>query len=496
MLSIERYDVDAAVTFSPRTLGWGGTILVTVGAMACRLRWLSLLTAAVLVVGCSADDTELVAPDVVAPELLEVPPGGTAFVNVTVVPMTDDVMLSDQVVVVVDGRILHVRAAAEVELPSNVETIAGTGKYLMPGLFDSHVHTWFEGENTLFVANGVTSIVNLFGDPLHLSWRDRITAGELLGPTIYTSGPIVDGADPFWPGSDVVTDAASAAQVVSAQQAAGYDMVKVYSKLSNEAWQAVLDEAQARGMPAVGHVPYDVDYRAALGSWQTVNHHLEGFAEEAGGAPLPLDVAQWPGALAAIEPGAVEQLAAETAAAGMWNTPTIVVYRYIVPGIDQRPEMRYVHPVLRDTWATSYAAGTSDFFDAYAAYTGYISAWTRALHDAGAPLLVGSDCTNAWTIHGWSLHEELVLFQEAGISPYETLRAATIDAATAIGRADDVGTVEVGKRADLLLLDADPTLDVRNASARSGVMLRGQWHSAAALQQRLDELAADYESMP
>ncbi len=433
-------------------------------------------------------------PDAPEPERLEAPEGAIAFANVTVLPMTADEVLDDQVVVTAGDRILHVRAAAEVTLPEHVQIIDGSGKFLMPGLVDMHVHSWFEGENTVFVANGVTSVRNLFGDPQHLAWRQRIDAGELFGPTIYTAGPIVDGADPVWPGSDVVTDAASAASVVAAQHEAGYDMIKVYAKLSREAWQAILDEAEARGMPAVGHIPDAVDYREALGSWQSTNEHLERFAAGALGHELPPLWADWPDAFASIDPAAADALAEDTAAAGLWNTPTMVVYRHMLPGIDDRPELRFVHPYLRNDWATAYSAAPPAFFAAYAAYADAVGDWTGRLYAMGAPLLAGSDCTNAWVIAGFSLHEELAFLVQAGLAPIDALRAATANAAAAMNR-DDFGTVEVGKRADLLLLDADPSDDVANAAARSGVMLRGAWHDEAALQGMLEALAASYDTM-
>jgi imidazolonepropionase-like amidohydrolase len=411
------------------------------------------------------------------------PEGTVAFVDVDVLTMVGDEVLAGHIVAVHEGAILDVVPPGP--LPEHVEVL-GEGGFLMPGLVDMHVHTWFETDLTLYAANGVTSIRNLFGDPVHLDWRADIQAGERFGPTIYTTGPIIDGSPPIWTGSDVLTDPADAAGIVADQVAAGYDAVKVYAKLDEASWLAVLAEADTAGVPAYGHVPWSTDYATVLASTQLTIEHLDGFLEAAAGMDGRLGYDLYdPTALGAaidqVDESRVLDLAA--AHADTYCSPTITVYRRLGnPGSATDPEAQLVDPAWVDSWETQ-ELGISQKV-AMDAYADVMAGFVATLEANGTPMVLGTDAGNPWVYPGFALHEELAEFVSAGVDPHAALRAGTANAAAAL-RDDSFGTVEAGKRADLLWLASDPR---QLPIEPSGVMLRGEWFTADELTAMLELL--------
>src|SRR5262245_37317727 len=200
-----------------------------------------------------------------------------AIVGATVVPMDRAGSLPDQTVLVADGRITALGPAGELAVPAGSTVIDGHGRWLMPGLVDMHVHSWFESELTLDLANGVTTIRNMFGSPVQVAWRDEVAAGTRLGPSIVTAGPIVDGSPPVWPGSLVVITPEDARNAVQAHVDGHYDFVKVYDRLTPEAYDAVVAAAKAANLPVFGHVPERVGLYAVLASGQRTLEHMFGF---------------------------------------------------------------------------------------------------------------------------------------------------------------------------------------------------------------------------
>src|SRR4051812_34075948 len=194
--------------------------------------------------------------------------GEVAFVGVTVVPMDTERRVPDQTVVVRHGRIAEIGPSSTVQVPAGALRIDGQGRFLMPGLADMHVHLYTRDDLLLFLANGVTFVRNMWGAPYDLVWRARIEQGSLLGPTIYTAGPLLDGSPPIWNGSVVVETAADAERVVTGQKKAGYDFIKVYKKLLPEAYDAIAATAKREGMTFGGHVPAAVGLEHALAAGQ------------------------------------------------------------------------------------------------------------------------------------------------------------------------------------------------------------------------------------
>jgi imidazolonepropionase-like amidohydrolase len=423
----------------------------------------------------------------------------TAFVRVTVVPMDRERLLKNWTVVVADGRIRDLGPSSAIKTPKGATLIDGRDKYLMPGLADMHAHIWEEAELPLFLANGVTTIRNMFGGPIHLRWKERIAAGDLVSPTIYTAGPIIDGNPPVWPGA-VVENRTQARETVTRQYAAGYDFLKAYSRLSREAYDAVIQEGAAQGLSVSGHVPDSVGLAAALRSGIKSIEHLSGYEVLAKKQIGPGEEAIW----ARLDESQFAAVARETAKSGTWNCPTLVLYQHrIAPGepeflrtLIERPEMRYVSPETVRQWypENNYLKSSSPARAASSRGKGDImrKKLVKALHDAGARLLLGTDCGNPFVVPGFSVHLELRNFVDAGLSPFEAIRAGTSGAAEFMNAGAEFGTVAKGSRADLILVEGNPLEDVSNVDKRAGVMIRGKWYSQAELQNQLEKLASQF----
>ncbi|MHA2272734.1 MAG: amidohydrolase family protein [Candidatus Hodarchaeales archaeon] len=177
-----------------------------------------------------------------------------AFFHVNVVPMDAERILADQTVIIRNDRIVAVGPSETTTIPNDVMTIEGQGKYLMPGLADMHVHMHFPQDLTLFIANGVTTVRNMWGTPRHVAWRERIAKSELLGPTIYTAGPLLDGK-PYWSGSFVIETPDEVEEIVAEHKRVGYDFLKTYSHLSKSVYNRLIEVAAEYGLPVAGHVP-------------------------------------------------------------------------------------------------------------------------------------------------------------------------------------------------------------------------------------------------
>jgi hypothetical protein len=254
--------------------------------------------------------------------------GPAAFVNVTVVPMDGDRLLSHQTVVVRDGRIAEIGPTARVHVPSGARRIDGRGKYLMPGLADMHAHPQSSLDLMLYVADGVTTVRTMGSPPDLRHWRSEATASRLPSPAIYTAGPVLDGPSQIYQGGPAVVTAAAAAQAVREQYTAGYDFIKVYNSLSREAYEAIVAEARRLGMPVAGHVPISVGLRGALAARQASIEHLRGYAAELVRTDAPVqpgdDLRSRTLAWNFADESGFPRLAEATRAAGVWNCPTLV----------------------------------------------------------------------------------------------------------------------------------------------------------------------------
>jgi len=434
--------------------------------------------------------------------------GHIAFVDVTVLTMTEgDEMLAGQTVLVSGDSIVAIGAAADVQVPIEATIVEGADRFLMPGLADLHVHLEHSDDTRildLFLANGVTTVRNMDGRPYIVEWRDLIERGKMGGPRIITAGPILDGDPPVRDDNLAIGSTDEARAAVRAQAAAGYDFVKVYTNLSPDSYAAIVEEAAVHGMAVAGHVPRDLPVEDALasGMW-SIEHVTElGDMVEADDSPyrdgwhwsklylaMPVDTTRYTGVAARVASSGVG-IASTTVQADRALAPRNTIDAWLL-----RPEMAYIGKEVLDFWE-QLATRPVDRMDA--ADWALIDAGrenrlrlVRALHEAGAVLLLGTDTPNPFVVPGFSVHEELANYEEAGIDRMRILELATREAARFLGVLEEAGTVAAGKRADLILLDADPTESLATLRRPVGVMAAGRWLNTEAIAEVLAEIAAD-----
>ncbi|MFL5579951.1 MAG: amidohydrolase family protein, partial [Gemmatimonadaceae bacterium] len=421
--------------------------------------------------------------------LRELPARGTvAFVGVAVASAEADRALPGQTVVVRDGRIVAVGPEARTAVPPGAVRIDGRGRFLAPGLVDTHAH-WAAGDESLatgagrqlalYLANGVTTVRGLGGASTALRLRDRVRAGDVLGPAMYVAAPSLNG--------NSVKSPAEAVQKVAAAKAAGYDAIKTHGNFSSgEVYDSMAAATHRAGLPLSGHVTPEFGLRRAIEAGQQVEH-LDGFIAAAtrDGAPPPggAEGGQLvfdPVALANVDSAKVKALAAEMARRKIVNGPTLALFELLASDetpeqLAAREEMRYAPARAVAQWKTQVGEITrSAPAEGRHAFIALRRGIVRELYAAGVQLLPGSDSPQLFMLPGFGLHRELRALADAGLPPRAVLAAATRDAAAYLGRSD-AGRVAVGARADLVLLDADPFADVSNLQRIAGVMVDGRW---------------------
>lgn len=418
-----------------------------------------------------------------------------AVVNVNILPMTGELVLRDQVVVIRDGRIAAMGAKGQVAVPAGVRIIDGAGGYLLPGLADMHVHSNGNPLSlALFLANGVTTVREMSGQPVYLKWAGQVASGEILGPSIYTTGPIL-GARRTTSDSVAVATAQEAKAQVEAQYAAGYRILKPYTFLTAPAYRSALQAAKANGMYVVGHVPYSVGTAGVIDAGQNEIAHVHSFHQDYFRDFDPARVFD----RYAIDEGFAERMTPRLKRAGIAVTTTLVVDQALADSQDidrylARGEMAYETPgavafmrsadwTFNKLWPHDYLVNV---------YLPHLYRLTAALQTAGVPLVLGTDSGTAGVVHGFSTHEELALLVRAGLSPFEALLAATRNAAGVTRDQQEWGTVAAGKRADLLLLRANPLEDIARTRDISGVMKAGRWLDRRDLDRLLAEVQRAY----
>jgi len=417
-----------------------------------------------------------------------------AFIDVEIVPADRAGTLPRRTVVVRGDRIVDVGPSDVVRIPEEALRIRAPGRYLAPGLADMHVHVYDENDLPLYVANGVTTIRVMGGNSRILDLRERLARRELLGPSIFTASPMVDGDPAVWPDADVLVHPERAEELVRGYAREGYDFVKVYVGLSRAVYDAVVRAARERGLRVVGHVPYDVPLEHVLRSGQASIEHLDGYIEAIQRDDSPYagrsDLATRLYAVDWIDEEKITNVVRETVTAGVWTCPTFVVEQNWSTALEaspqfDRPELRYMRTPTVMWWRTHSGTNLSPAQRDYVRRLFEVrKKIVRALHRAGGKILAGSDSPNPLVIHGFSIHDELEYLRDAGLSNQEVLRAATANAAAFLGIAS--GRVIPGARADLLLLDHNPLEDLSHLRDPAGVLLRGAWYSRREMRAMLE----------
>jgi len=425
------------------------------------------------------------------------------FLNVNVVPMDQERVIPDQTVVIKNGIITEIASVSDTTVPAGVTRIDGSGKYLMPGFTEMHGH--LPGprdspeltENILFlyVANGVTLLRGMQGHPQQLELRKKIQRGDLIGPRLLVSSPPLSGRNTKTP--------QIAETKVRESKAAGYDHLKIHENLSLEVYDTIVRTAHELQIPFAGHVSNFVGLRHALHSGQQTIDHLDNYIEalvenrELVRKPVILTPAEL---VAEVNESKITDIVVETVKAGTAVVPTMALWEHFfgnATGSELQQStlgLAYLPNDIVNDWAKR--------IDDLQADSGYSSAnkkiiklrrkILKALSNGGATILFGTDSPQLFSVPGFSIHKEMRIMVESGMSSYQVLSSGTSDVAKFYGAENESGQVAVGMRADLILVDDNPLHDIGNVAKRSGVMLNGRWFNKKDIQHRLEKIANPY----
>lgn len=427
--------------------------------------------------------------------------GSFAFTNVNVVPMDSERVLEDQNVVVEDGRITAMGPAATTGVPEGATPIDGQGRYLIPGLAEMHGHIPFTNANgeaedvlMLFLAGGATTVRGMQGHTSQLELRQRVADGEIVGPRLWLAAPSMRGNN--------VPDAATAERLVREAKDQGFDLLKVHEGLSAEAYDAIVRTATEVDIPWGGHVSINVGVPGALAARQSTIDHLDDYldAMQPADSPALNATGRDRNRLLALnaDETKIPELARATREAGVAVVPTQILWEVLrgardpAPLVD-RPENRYMDRDTVATWAERTAASYANADREAAKREAELRQMLlKTMYDEGVAVLMGTDAPQIFSVPGFSLHRELPLMVESGMTPYEVLRTGTVIVARFLGIEDEAGTVAVGRNADLLLLEANPLDDITAVAANAGVMIDGRWLSPDYIADALEAIAAKH----
>jgi imidazolonepropionase-like amidohydrolase len=418
-----------------------------------------------------------------------------ALTNVNVLPMDRDTILRDQTVIIRDGKIAEVGPASSVRVPAGAVRVEGKGKYVIPALAEMHAH--IPGGNSpaelvertlfLYAANGLGTIRGMLGDPRHLEYRARAAKGEVFSPRIYTSGPSFNAKS--------ATSAEVAVKMVVDQKAAGYDLLKIHPGVPRAVFDALDAKADELGIPFAGHVPLDVGLQRALEAKYRSIDHLDGYVEALSKEPMTSEFFGL-NLVNQVDESKIPALVAATKAAGVWMVPTQVLMDSLLSedipeSMAKWPEMKYVQPDTLQNWVKQKVGLTQKFNSAdRQKYLVLRRKIMKALLDGGVPFALGSDAPQWWNVPGFSAHRELKSLVMAGFTPFQALQSGTVNPALYFGTSSSTGTVTTGKKADIILLDANPLEDITNTMKIAGVFINGRWMSRADLDKRFEGLTS------
>ncbi|HNS85992.1 MAG TPA: amidohydrolase family protein [Parvularculaceae bacterium] len=441
-----------------------------------------------------------------------------ALAHVTAIDVEDGTRRDDQTLIIKDGKIVKIGPSAAVAPPAGSEIVDGSGKFLIPGLWDMHVHSHREERwkyhYPLFLAHGVLGVRDAgshLGSALAaMEWTKR----NPIAPHIVWGSPIIDGAPQINSFGLSAEDAPSARILVREMKRYGFDFVKSYDRLTPEAYFALADEARKQKIPLEGHVPLSLTPKDAIAAGQTVIDHLTLVVEACSPPALALireEYAKAPreaeslgllmnativDAFADIDMAACRPLFEEFAAHGVWQVPTLVQMRGFFhaddPEVSSDARIAFAPPAIAAEWKEwSETADRRELAIGKKAFAAQLAAM-RAMQDAGVGILAGTDASNeAYVFAGAGVHDELTLMVDAGLTPLEALQTATINPLLYLGRTSSAPVISKGEPADLILLDADPLEDIANTTSISGVFAHGDYLDRSALDALLETAKAE-----
>ena len=445
------------------------------------------------------------------------------FTHVTIIDTASGQNKTDMTVFITGDRITEIKKTSKVRRAKGTQIIDATAKFLIPGLWDMHVHWYDERYFPLFIANGVTGMRIMWGDPDHFKQREEISKGSLIGPRMIIASPIIDGPMPVMPDSISVSNEAEARQAVRDVKEMGYDFVKVYQLLPREAYFAIADESKKLGIPFAGHIPSSISATEASNAGQRSVEHLGGglgillactnkeeeLRKESEKVYRGFSRQKPPtrsrlGAFGTFHKKVLEAIDVKKASSlfalfvknNTWQCPTLTVLRSGSFLDDKKftndPRLKYMTKAEGESWELKHnPIASSNTAEDWAiekkVYHKELEV-VGAMRRAGVEMLAGTDVLNPFCFPGFSLHDELGLLVEAGLTPMEALQAATYNPAKFLGLTDSLGTVDTGKIADLVLLEANPLEDIGNTKKITAVVIGGKYFPKASLDEMLAKI--------
>jgi imidazolonepropionase-like amidohydrolase len=438
-----------------------------------------------------------------------------AFTNVNVIPMDRERVLAKQTVLVKNGVIAEIGDAKKVKVPKDAVRVDGTGKYLVPGLVDMHTHLLSDSDEfpdsigpdelRVMVANGVTTVRFMIGTPELLSLRSRSAKGEIDAPTIFVASPHLTGREQG--NNFVVNTPDEAREAVRKSKAAGYDFIKITTFIKAEVYEAAVDEAAKQNIRVVGHA--DSRFVGVERAWKAKQQieHLDGYMELLlrDDAPMKGSVSDlyiynpdnWK-SFDFIDESKIPEVARKTVASNPFVNPTHHFMKNSFgrlrteDEIRKQPDFRFYPAKVQQQWLDFYKKNrmlNTVPVEKRARWIELREKLIKAIYDAGGKIMTGSDTPEFLWLYGFGMHHELKALKDAGLSNYAVLEAGTKNPSLFLGTIDTVGTIEKGKRADLMLLNANPLDDLSATQNRAGVMLKGKWHTQQELNGWLDQSA-------
>lgn len=438
-----------------------------------------------------------------------------AFTNVNVIPMDRERVLANQTVVVKDGLIVAVGDAKKVKIPKDATKIDGTGKYLIPGLVDMHAHmlsdddqipdALAEDELKIMVANGVTTVRFMIGTAEQLVLRQRSAKSEIIAPTIYAASPHLTGREQG--NNFVVKTEEEAREAVRKSKAAGYDFIKITTFIDARVYEAAVDEAAKQNIRVVGHA--DSRFVGVPRAWRAKQQieHLDGYMEmllpESAGLVGSIsdlyiyNLKNWD-SLDFIDESRISDVARKTVEANPFADPTqhFMKNTFGLPrseeSIRAQPDFKFYPKAIQDRYI-NFQKNNRMLKEIppekRAKWIAIRNKLIKAIYDAGGKIMTGSDTPEFLWLYGFSEHREMKALADAGMPNFAVLQAATVNPSMFFGTLASVGMIEKGKRADLVLLEANPLDDITNTEKRAGVMLKGKYYTQEEMNKWMDEAA-------
>ncbi len=438
-----------------------------------------------------------------------------------------DILIQNvNIIDVKNGRVLHNKAVAiledkissifheKVKAGGNTKVIDATGKYLIPGLWEMHGHYYwnYKFSSPLLVANGITGLREMWGvmDTINRI-RSLSRAGKIMAPDIYTAGAIIDGVPPIWPGSSSISTKELAIAEVDRQVGLGVDFLKVYSRLSKDNYLAIAQRSNERGIPFAGHIPADVSIWEAIDAGQQSAEHFYGLLAACTNDPKTYDElyrndrfsdAQANFLVESFDRTLFNSLAKKLAESDTWLCPTLSA-QFSSANLDdttllENPNLSYLPNFMIQIWTPRNRGRGTAFFDARRRKFRFQQSLLGDLEKVGVKILAGTDFSVPFCYPGFSLHDELQLMVEGGMSIAGALKSATYHPALFMGKEKELGQVKPGQLASMVLLGGNPLEDINNTRKIQAVFLRGKYLNRSDLDALLDNakaISAKTESM-